>query len=185
MSSEPNGSKPPRFLVRELDVEMIKAVLPTVSSYRALCRAININHTNATALRAFVAEHKLDDSHFTQQPTPDGRREIPSHVLFSDRGILSGPGWVASELIRRGLRPNRCQTCGQPPEWQGKPLTLRLHHLNDRRTDFRLENILLLCPNCHSQYPPPQHKVAAARKEKTKMRRYAELAKEAEQDLLP
>ena len=35
--------------------------------------------------------------------------------------------------------------------WRGKPLALALHHINGDRLDNRLENLALLCPNCHSQ----------------------------------
>ena len=36
-------------------------------------------------------------------------------------------------------------------EWQGKPIPLELHHINGDNTDNRLENLQLLCPNCHAQ----------------------------------
>lgn len=36
-------------------------------------------------------------------------------------------------------------------EWQGKPIMMHLHHLNGDGKDNRLENIVFLCGNCHSQ----------------------------------
>jgi predicted HNH restriction endonuclease len=35
-------------------------------------------------------------------------------------------------------------------EWLGQPIPLELHHVNGERTDHRLENLQLLCPNCHA-----------------------------------
>ena len=46
--------------------------------------------------------------------------------------------------------PYACTTCGIN-EWQGKPLTLHLDHINGINNDNRIENLRLLCPNCHSQ----------------------------------
>ena len=35
-------------------------------------------------------------------------------------------------------------------EWLGEPIPLELHHLNGERTDHRIDNLQLLCPNCHA-----------------------------------
>jgi HNH endonuclease len=53
-------------------------------------------------------------------------------------------------LLREGLKENRCERCGIS-EWQGKPLSMQLHHINGDGLDNRLENLELICANCHSQ----------------------------------
>jgi hypothetical protein len=59
---------------------------------------------------------------------------------------------TAKRLINRNkLLPNHCQICSAPPTWNGKPLTLRLDHINGVSDDHRLENLRNVCPNCDSQ----------------------------------
>ena len=57
---------------------------------------------------------------------------------------------IKNRLIRAGLLRNRCDQCGIS-EWRGKPLIAHIDHINGIRYDHRLENLRMLCPNCHSQ----------------------------------
>ena len=65
-------------------------------------------------------------------------------------GTYRGRHNLKLRLISGGLKASRCERCGIE-SWQGHPLTLALHHVNGQRDDNRLENLELLCPNCHSQ----------------------------------
>ena len=68
--------------------------------------------------------------------------------------LLAGPNRnrlnIKQRLVRLGLKANHCEICGVS-EWLERPLTLHLHHVNGNGSDNRLENLQLLCPNCHSQ----------------------------------
>lgn len=57
---------------------------------------------------------------------------------------------LKSRLLDEGLKENRCERCGIS-EWRGEPLNMQLHHINGDGLDNRLENLELLCANCHSQ----------------------------------
>jgi hypothetical protein len=59
-------------------------------------------------------------------------------------------GHLRSRLLKAGLKEERCEQCGLD-EWRGEPLRVTLHHVNGDPYDNRLENLVFLCPNCHSQ----------------------------------
>ena len=59
---------------------------------------------------------------------------------------------IKLRLLAAGVKVNRCEECGMN-RWRERPLSLCLHHVNGERHDNRLENLVLLCPNCHSQTP--------------------------------
>ena len=59
---------------------------------------------------------------------------------------------IKQRLLAAGVKRNRCEQCGIA-RWHRRALSLCLHHVNGERHDNRLENLVLLCPNCHSQTP--------------------------------
>jgi hypothetical protein len=57
---------------------------------------------------------------------------------------------LKTRLLAEGLKQNRCERCGIS-DWLGAPLAIALHHANGDGLDNRIENLVMLCPNCHSQ----------------------------------
>ncbi len=66
--------------------------------------------------------------------------------------VLNGNGSAGG--IKRYLKEERgdvCEDCGIGNEWNGKPLTIQLDHIDGDSDNNELSNVRLICPNCHTQ----------------------------------
>ena len=67
--------------------------------------------------------------------------------------ILNGNSTNASKrkrLIEDGIKEEKCECCGLS-KWMGKPIPLELHHKDFNHYNNSLENLQILCSNCHMQ----------------------------------
>ena len=129
-----------------------QAVAKSLSMADAI-RAMNEEPTSGTYGRAArtVAEYRIDTSHL--QPGEAGRqkRHVPDDDFFV-AGILRAGSALKRRLITGGLREHHCARCGGTT-WEGSPIPLEIDHIDGDRTNNQLENLRLMCPNCHALTP--------------------------------
>lgn len=72
-----------------------------------------------------------------------------------DKILISNKKYNRTSLKQRLIKENRikneCSFCGLRNIWNNKPIVLQLDHINGINDDNRIENLRLLCPNCHTQ----------------------------------
>ena len=139
--------------------EQFTEAVSSCTSVRAVLLSLGLNGTGGN-YRSFWKRVKslgLDTSHFLGKGWSKNKHasSLPQYIPAKVFLVLNGPyikSWtLKKKLILEGYKEERCDVCGLSNEWEGRPLSLHLHHLNGNHNDNRIENLSFLCPNCHSQ----------------------------------
>lgn len=135
--------------------EALRDVVPKCMTYSQVAVSLGLYPGNKTCkrVRDRIEELGIDTSHFSrikQSTCHPGRRgwNVPD-----DRFFVRGKAFNASHR-RRYLEmvEYKCELCGIS-DWMGEYLILQIDHVDGDRSNNTLENLRLLCPNCHSQTP--------------------------------
>jgi len=109
---------------------------------------------NYKQFRKYANEMIVDYSHFEgkgwrigdKQPVVQAQSLSELLVEYSTYNTWR----LKKRLIKEKIFIEECSKC-KLTEWLGQPIPLELDHINGINTDNRLENLRLLCPNCHAQ----------------------------------
>ncbi|MGE5096878.1 MAG: HNH endonuclease signature motif containing protein [Betaproteobacteria bacterium] len=109
---------------------------------------------NYAEVHHFVALFGLDNSHWTGQghrlgsTSPVCPAAPLAQVLALDEYVQ--PGKLKNRLIGEGIFERKCAWCGRR-KWRSRPIPLELDHIDGDHLNNALQNLRLLCPNCHAQ----------------------------------
>lgn len=137
------------------DEDLIR-LAPEVFSMAELMRRLGLNFSGDQypRLRGHCERLGLDLSHFFQS---GGAAHAISDEEWCKKWLIKGTNKLKGYLLRKrvvgsGLLVDACARCGIT-EWMGEPAPLQMEHINGDPTDNRIENLTILCPNCHCLTP--------------------------------
>ena len=133
---------------RNLDIDKLRQVVAKEYTYKHVMEYFGFNSTRSNtmyrALRQVMDENNIDYSHFGYNKLLDLSEQLVENSTYNNQTLKE-------RLIKEGLLEYKCQMCGNTGIWNNNALVLQLDHINGNNRDNRLENLRLLCPNCHSQ----------------------------------
>lgn len=136
--------------------EFKKAVEESYSIAQALIKlGLSPRGGNYRVFKRFEKLYNIDTSHFTGQGHLKGKShkfniKPLSEILVKDCEYSSNK--LRKRLIEEGLKEHRCESC-KLTEWMGELIPLELDHIDGDHYNNQIENLKILCPNCHAKTP--------------------------------
>jgi len=139
------------------DEQFIEAVKSSFSIAQVLNKLNKIpSGGNYKVVKYNIKRLNLSDSHFTGQGHLKGKT-YDKAPLYSDEQVFCKDSKyrgttcnIKNRILKRGLLQRKCYCC-ENTSWLSGEIPLELEHKNGDNIDHRLENLTLLCPNCHAK----------------------------------
>lgn len=141
--------------MRKYNEESLRKAIIQNYSIRGVLRTLGLAAAggNYESIKRLIEKLSLDTSHFTGQGHLRGKkntyriRPLDNILVF---GRLENTYRLKNRLIKDGLKKRNCECC-KLTMWNYLPMPLELHHKDGERRNNVLNNLELLCPNCHAQ----------------------------------
>lgn len=123
-----------------------------------LCKRLGVGTSggNFKTIKKYLRLYNIDISHFISGTIISKKRYEGYGVkkeldeILVKNSTYTSTTEIKKRLYKSGLKEEKCEKCGIT-NWLGEKITLQLEHINGDNLDHRIENLLILCPNCHSQ----------------------------------
>ena len=128
-------------------------------SYRQVLHKIGLKEAggNYTQIKKYLAEYKINIKHFRGKGWNRGTKGLGVARISLEEILRPNSSFQSYKLKKRlfaaKLKFPRCEICGWSKTSDDGRIPLELDHINGDSHDNRIENLRVLCPNCHSLQP--------------------------------
>lgn len=134
--------------IKKYGKNMVSHIVSKSDSLRDVLLGLGLSDRggNYRSIQKLLDYYGIDTSHFT-------RKASKGQNTKTDSEVFKEGSEVSQSTLRSRFRKkvqHECSECGII-SWNGKKIVLQIDHVNGIHNDNRLENLRLLCPNCHSQ----------------------------------
>lgn len=97
----------------------------------------------------FLSQHKIDYSHFLGQGLKGKNKKpkIPIETYLTNAVKITSYK-LKNKLFEEGIFERKCMKC-KNILWLNEPIPLELHHKDGNKNNNQIDNLEILCPNCH------------------------------------
>ena len=131
----------------------LEKIVANSKSKRECLIKMNLNPYggNYRILEKYLELYKLDTSHFLGQGwnVNHSPADIKPIEKYFNNEIPITSYKLKKRILKEKIKSYKCEKCGLE-KWNNEKIPLELHHINGNNKDNSLENLQLLCPNCHA-----------------------------------
>ena len=144
---------------RSWTIDQLKQATRFSPSYRQILLKLGLREAggNYEHIKACIKEYGLSTKHFKGKGWNRGLKGIGKPRIPLEKILVKESTFQSFKLKNRlfnaGLKDKICEKCGWAKMTAAGYLPLELDHINGNRHDNRIENLRILCPNCHSLTP--------------------------------
>jgi len=132
------------------NLEYVKKIISESYSFSEMFKKMNRAGSGESykVFKKAIERYDIDISHFNKNSEKFRSKKLLKDIMIENSNYDTTK--LKERLYEEGLKDRKCEMCGQCEDWNGKHMSLILDHINGIRTDHRLINLRIVCPNCNA-----------------------------------